>query len=68
MACLNLAEAVQHEGQGLLQCLVEFQLLLNVRFADVKRLISTPGVAVLRVPKAKRGGRVGQEINKMGRN
>lgn len=64
---MSRAEAVQDEGQSFLQSLVEFQLLLlNLRF--VKRLISTVGGAVLRVPEAKRlgNGRVEQEINKMG--
>lgn len=64
---MSRAEAVQDEGQSLPQSLVEFQLLLlNLRF--VKRLISTVGVAVLRVPEAKRlgNGRLEQETNKMG--
>lgn len=51
---MSWAEAVQDEGQSLLQSLREFQLLLlNLRF--VKRLISTVGVAVLRVPEAEIG-------------
>lgn len=70
LACLSWAEAVQHEGQSLLQCLVEFQLrLLNLRLVNVKGLISTLGVPVLRVPEARRlgNGRVGQEVNRMER-